>query len=186
MRNSNENASGRTTVTARRNRCAFTLVEIICVVVILAIAALIAIPAFSGASQMQVKAAADKLAADLEYAKSLAVTAQKNHKVVFDTNLESYSIWINSSGTTWTLIKDPVKKCDFKVTYPQDSRLSQVGIQSTTFVGSTVQFDYTGTPLDGSGNAITTGHNTVKLAAKGLTFTINVEPVTGYISITQP
>jgi prepilin-type N-terminal cleavage/methylation domain-containing protein len=166
-------------------RRAFTLIEIIVVVVILAIAALIAIPVFSGASEMQLRAAADKLAADIEYAKSMAVTTQKNYKVVFDTNLERYDIWVNNSGTTWTLIKDPVKKSDFRVTYPQESRLSSVGVSAVDFNGTAiVQFNYTGAPLDGSGNALTDpAHSSVTLEAKDQTTIVTVEPVTGFITV---
>jgi prepilin-type N-terminal cleavage/methylation domain-containing protein len=159
---------------------AFTLIEIIAVVVILAIAALIAIPAFSGASQMQVKAAADKLAADIEYAKSLAVTTQKVHRVTFNVGAKSYDI---RDMSTNTVVNDPVRKSAFTVTYPKDSRLSSVTLQSATFGGgSSVQFDSTGTPQD-SGGAALGAAGTVVLAAKGQTYTIKVEPVTGYVSI---
>ena len=181
---SHENAPLGSSVGTRRSRCAFTLIEILAVVVILAIAALIAIPVFTGASQIQVKAAADKLAADLEYAKSMAIANQRTHKVVFDAVQESYDIWAYDGLTsTWTLITDPVKKqADFRVTYPQESRLSKVRITAADFNGtSTVQFDYTGTPRDASGNALSTG--TVALESQGMTLTISVEPVTGYISI---
>ena len=190
MRNSNESASGRTTVTARRDRCAFTLVEIICVVVILAIAALIAIPAFSGASQMQVKSAADKLAADIEYAKSMAVTTQKNYEVIFDTTAEQYQIkYFDTATSTWKDVADPVKKTgSFSVTYPQESRLSSVGIKTASFNGSlTLQFDSAGIPYGGGNPPATalTATGTVILEAKGTTttFTVSVEPVTGYVSI---
>jgi prepilin-type N-terminal cleavage/methylation domain-containing protein len=170
-----------------RTRRAFTLIEIIVVVVILAIAALIAIPVFSGASEIQLKAAADKLGADIEYAKSMAVTTQKNHKVVFDTNLERYEIQVyNSLTSTWTLIKDPVRNADFRVTYSSPgSRLSSVGIKIVTFGDLTLQFDYTGTPREGAnypGTALT-AIGEVTLEAKGQECKVKVEPVTGYITI---
>ncbi len=157
------------------SRCAFTLIEIIVVVIILSIAALIAIPVFSGAAEMQLSAAADKLAADMEYAKSLAVTTQRNHKVVFDTDADSYDIWGFDSGTgTWSIVTDPVKKNDFRVVYSQEGRLSRVGISSATFSDNTVQFNYTGEPAEGG---------SVVLDASGSTMTVHVESGTGYISI---
>jgi prepilin-type N-terminal cleavage/methylation domain-containing protein len=157
------------------SRCAFTLIEIIVVVIIISIAALIAIPVFSGASEMQLSAAADKLAADMEYAKSLAVTTQRNHKVVFDTNADSYDIWGFDSGTsTWKIVTDPVKKSDFVVVYSQEGRLSRVGITATTFTGNTVEFNYTGAPVQGG---------TITLSAGGNPIIVSVESATGYISI---
>ena len=69
----------------------FTLIEIIIVVVILGIAAAMAVPMFSGAADMQLRSAANRIAADLDYAKGLAVTHQQPFTVVFSTAGESYS-----------------------------------------------------------------------------------------------
>lgn len=163
-----------------RYGAAFTLIEIMVIVVILSIAALIAIPVFSGAGEMQLRAAADKLAADMEYAKSLAVTTQRNHKVIFNTNTESYEIRDASNN----LVTDPVKKGSFIVTYPSEGRLNKVGVRQVDFNGTaTVQFNYTGAPLDANGNALTSAHSTVVIEAGNHQITIKVEPVTGYISI---
>jgi prepilin-type N-terminal cleavage/methylation domain-containing protein len=162
---------------------AFTLVEVILVIVILAIGALVAMPAFSGASEMQLKAAADKLGADIEYAKSMAVTTQKNHRVSFDTTNGYYEIQV-LNGVTWAAINDPIKKgSTFRVTYSQLSRLSHVTINSAAFNGTAVvQFDYTGTPLDGSGVSLPAA-GVVTLGAGTQTTTVTVEPVTGFISV---
>ena len=87
----------------------FTLVEIIVVVVILGIAALIAVPMFSGAADMQVRSAANRVAADLDYAKGLAVTHQKNYSVVFYPASESYDI---RETVADTIVKNPVRPDD--------------------------------------------------------------------------
>lgn len=172
--------SSNSALKAARPAGGFTLIEIIAVVVILAIAAMIAIPAFSGASEMQLKSAADKLAADIEYAKSLAVTTQKVHRVTFNVNAKSYDI---RDMSTNTIVTDPVRKAPFTVAYPTDARLSSVTLQSATFGGgASIQFDATGTPQNSGGTALS-ANGTVVLAAKGQTFTIVVAPVTGYVSI---
>ena len=64
------------------SRRAFTLIELIVVIVIMAIAAVLAVPMMSSAADMQLQAAANMLAADIEYAKNLAVSRQKNHAVI--------------------------------------------------------------------------------------------------------
>ncbi len=63
---------------AGRLRCGFTIIEILIVVVILAIAAMTAIPMMSSAGSVQVRSVANMIAADLEYAKSLAITKGQN------------------------------------------------------------------------------------------------------------
>ncbi|MBN2269206.1 MAG: prepilin-type N-terminal cleavage/methylation domain-containing protein, partial [Sedimentisphaerales bacterium] len=76
----------------RRPGRGFTIIEILIVVVILAIAAMTAIPMISSAGSVQVRSAANMIAADLEYAKSLAITKGQNFTVAFDASGDSYRI----------------------------------------------------------------------------------------------
>ena len=157
----------------------FTLVEIIIVVMIIAIAAAIVGPMMSSAGSVQVRAAANMIAADLEYAKSMAITMQQNHRVVFDAANETYQIQ-DSSGT---VIDHPVEVgSDYSVDFGNDGRLDRVDIVSADFDGNEeVEFDYLGRPYDSGGNSLNSG--VIRLAADGVTMTVNVGPVTGYISI---
>jgi len=76
----------------RRSVRGFTVIELLIVVVILAIAALTAIPMMSSASSMQIRSATNLIMADLEYAKSMAITRGQNYSVVFDPSADSYQI----------------------------------------------------------------------------------------------
>jgi prepilin-type N-terminal cleavage/methylation domain-containing protein len=67
----------------KRGQNGFTLVEIIIVVVILSIAALIAVPMVSSAADIQVRSAANQLAAHLDYAKSMAITHQQAYEILW-------------------------------------------------------------------------------------------------------
>jgi len=150
----------------------FTMVEIVIVVVIIAIAALAAVPMMSSAASFQIRSAANMVAADLEYAKSMAISRGQNYSVEFDKNTERY--WIeNQAGN---MILHPVKKgFNYEIDFQNDGRLSKVDITNATFdTAQTVTFDCLGSPLDGG---------TVILQADGTTKTITVEPVTGFISI---
>jgi prepilin-type N-terminal cleavage/methylation domain-containing protein len=151
----------------------FTMVEIMIVVVIIAIAAMMAIPMMSSGGSMQIRSAANMIAADLEYAKSMAISRQKTYAVVFDESTESYHIE-DANG----IIEHPVKKgFSYEVNFSSDSRLSKVDIAAVDFDGtSLIEFDYLGSPNNGGA---------VSLQAGGTTITINVEPVTGFISITD-
>jgi prepilin-type N-terminal cleavage/methylation domain-containing protein len=158
---------------------AFTLVEVIMVVIIVGIIAAIAVPMYSSAASVQLSSAATMIASDLEYAKSMAISTGKTYQVVFDTAAEGYSIK-NAAGT---VISNPVHiGVNYTVNFASDSRLSKVNIVSTTFgAAGTIKFDYLGTPLDSTGAALSS--YSVVLSAEGCTMTVVVEPVTGYISI---
>ena len=152
----------------------FTLIEIIIVVVILSIAAMAAIPLMSSASDIQIRSASNLIAADLEYAKSMAISRGQNYSVVFDTAANSYQIE-DQSGT---VIQHPVKKgFDYVMNFSNDSRLGKVDIASTNLSSNEVTFDCLGSPV-GLSNA-----GTITISASGITATITVEPVTGYVSI---
>ena len=150
----------------------FTVVEIVIVLMIISIAALAAVPMMSSASSVQIRSASSMIAADLEYAKSMAISRGQHYSVVFDQNADSY--WIEDQGGT--VIEHPVKKgFDYLVDFQSDTRLSRVDITGANFGGNPdVEFDSLGSPDSGGA---------VLLQAGGTTVTITVEPITGYISI---
>jgi general secretion pathway protein H len=169
---------------ARRARRGFTLIELMIVMVILAIAAAMVVPMASSAGSMQVRAAGNMVAADLEYAKSMAISRGQKYSVVFDTTNETYKV-TDQNGNT---ISHPVKQ-GFLYTVnfrnDNDSRLNQVDIATVSFDGSSaVSFDYLGSPYSGTGGSVAPlNSGVITLQAGGVTKTVNVEPVTGYISV---
>ncbi len=149
----------------------FTVIEILIVMVIITNAALTVVPMMSSASSVQIRSAASMIAADLEYAKSMAITRGQNYSVVFDQNADSYQLEQDNN-----VIQHPVKKgFDYIVDFQSDTRLNRVDITGANFSGNPdVEFDSMGSPDSGG---------TVSLQAGGTTVTITVEPITGYISI---
>ncbi len=157
----------------QRSGRGFTVIEILIVVVILAIAAMTAIPMMSSAGSVQVGSVSNMIAADLEYAKSLAITKGQDFTVVFDTGGDSYRIE-DQSGST---IAHPVKKGFDYVIDLQDEGLDKADIAGADFAGTPeVTFDYLGSPDNGG---------TVSVQGGGRTVTISVEAVTGYITVTD-
>ena len=152
----------------------FTLIEIIIVVVILSIAAMAAIPMMSSASSVQIRSAVNLIAADLEYAKSMAISRGQNYSVVFNKDNESYAIYKDGESSP---IQHPVKKgFPYVMNFSNDKRLGRVNITNVDFDGnSSVEFDCLGSPV-GLNNK-----GTITLDVDGTTATITVEPVTGYI-----
>ena len=161
-----------------RSRAGFTLIELLIVIVILAISAAIAVPMMSSAASSQMRAAGGIVAADLEYARSMAISRGQKHKVVFDPANETYRIVLTSTGA---VIKHPVtqKENGYIVNFTTDGRLDQVKIDSAAFGASNsniVEFDSLGSPDNGG---------TVVLKAGDFTRTVTVEPVTGFISVSE-
>lgn len=162
----------------RRDFCGFTVIEIIIVVVIIALAAMMAVPMLSSAASVQVRSAASVIAADLEYAKNMAITQQQRYAVVFDKSIERY--WIEDQNGD--VIAHPVKKGFDYIMDFRNSRLDKVDITEADFDSTaTVKFNYLGSPLNGSDGDLNSGSVTVQ--AGGQSMTVNVAAVTGYITI---
>ena len=157
----------------------FTLVELLIVIAIISIAALTAIPMMSSAASMQIRSAANMLTADLEYAKSMAISRAQNFSVVFDASADSYRI----EDQYGNVLPHPVKKgFNYVIDFQNDGRLKKVDIVSVDFDStSEVKFDYLGSPYNGSSTPLNNG--VINLQAGSTTSTITVEPVTGYVSI---
>lgn len=170
----------------QRGRAAagFTLVELIVVIVILGIAAAIVVPMASSASGMQLRAAANMVAADLEYAKSLAIGTGQKHGWKF-TDSKSYEIVIVNPDNTTSVVRHPVKESfDYIVNFAGDGRLDQVSITSVDFDGGNiVGFDYLGTPSNSSSGLVSEG--VITLTAGGVSKTVRVQPVTGFVTISD-
>jgi prepilin-type N-terminal cleavage/methylation domain-containing protein len=159
----------------------FTLIELIIVIVIISIAALTAVPMMSSAASVQIRSAANMLTADLEYAKSMAISRGQKYSVVFDKNTESYRI----EDQDGNVIPHPVKKgFDYAINFQNDGRLNKVDIVDADFDGtSEVQFDYLGSPYNGNSPPAPLNSGVITLQAGGTTATVSVEAVTGFISI---
>jgi hypothetical protein len=148
---------------------------------IMAILAAIAVPLYTSAASVQLKTAANMIASDLEYAKSMAMSTGRNYSVVFDASAEEYRIR-DANGD----VNHPVHiGAKYVVSFANDSRLNKVDIVSANFDSKNgVRFDYLGAPYAWDGSSASSLNNgSVQLRAEGNPMTVRVEPVTGYISI---
>jgi len=160
-----------------------TLIELVIVLVILAIAAALAIPMISSASGVQVRSAANLLASDLEYAKNMSISSGQNYSLVF-VDGQSYKV-CDQSGST---VSHPVSGKSYVVDYSVDGRLEKVTISNVDIQpGSSQQitFDYLGSPYSGSGTSSPLNSAQITLSAGGTVITVLIEAVTGFISITK-
>ena len=107
-------------------RHGFTMIELMVVVAIIAIAAAIVVPMASSAGSMQLRAAVTMVAADLEYAKSMSISRGQRYSVVFnpyDRELPDRQRRVYAVETT---IAHPIKgpQSRYVVDFRNDSRLT--------------------------------------------------------------
>jgi len=165
----------------RSTRAAFTLVEILIVVLILAIAAAIVVPNIGSANDSQATSAAAVLRSDLEVARSLAMTTQQPYSVVFSPDRLSYKVVANYAGVAYAAavaVDHPViKGKKYEVRLNALNGAPGVSVTSVAFGGQTfVTFQSLGDPVAGG---------SVVLRAGNCVVTVSVEGLTGIVSVTR-
>jgi len=159
----------------KKSRCSpggFTLLELIVVMMILAIAAAVIVPQAVGTSGLKAQSAARVIMADLEYAQSQAIVTQQTVEVDFSVTGNSYAV-TNTSGP----LIHPITKKQYIVDFDSQQGFQGVRIDSADFGGgSKVGFDSLGAPdADGS----------VTVSAGAHAYRIKVAPVTGRVSVEE-
>jgi len=158
---------------ANKNVKAFTLVEVLVVVVIMAIVGAMLVPLMAGAGEMEALSAARSIATDIQYAQSVAITMQSPVTVCFYPAADRYTL-SNASG----LLKHPITNKDYQVNFRTQSGFEQVDLASANFGGSaSVVFDELGSP--GAGGSVT-------VLGGSQTYRIDVTSVTGTVSVVAP
>jgi len=163
----------------------FTLIEILCVVVILAIAAVLVIPQISSRGDLKAAAAARTVMADIAYAQNRAIAKQATQYVKFDVASHTYSV---QEGTTPATGTNPITLKPYTQTFGSTA-LDDVTLTSASFDSKdTIAFDEIGAPYSydsvAGTAALATGQ--IKIASDGYTMTLTVQPYTGEITISTP
>lgn len=131
-------------------RKGFTLIELVVVLTILGILSVLVIN--RGVSDYQPPLAARKLAADIEYARILAMTSGTRCGVQFHPMPNYYIVFIGSPATPAT---DPINQGSYTVQYGSGV-YSEVTLSNVNFNGTTtLYFDSRGRPLDESQHPLT-------------------------------
>src|SRR5438270_1697999 len=133
----------------RPRRQGFTLIEILCVVVIIGIASAVILPQLSTRDDLRASSAARTLMADLLYAQSRSIALQKYHYVSFNTATSTYQVMDSPTN----VITHPVELGPYVVTFGTGN-LNKVKLSSASFDGqTTITFDSLGIPYSyNSGN----------------------------------
>jgi prepilin-type N-terminal cleavage/methylation domain-containing protein len=178
-----------------RSRQAFTLVEILVVVIILGIAAAVIVPEMGTRGDLKAAAAARMIMADLIYAQNRAIATQTRHYVKFDASSNPQTYRLLTSVTPLVDVQHPISKAsNYLVTFGSSSGatpgLSDISLGTVSFEGrTTLAFDELGVPYyyDPGTNTTTalatTGGSTIQVKCGTFTLTVTVEPYTGEIKV---
>jgi prepilin-type N-terminal cleavage/methylation domain-containing protein len=159
----------------------FSLIELIIVILILAIAAAVVVPQIGSAAESQVTGAARLVASDLEAARSLAVTTQQPHSLVFNPARTAYKVAQNYTGGEYVstpAIAHPVRAGQvYEVDLARQNGMGRVTVTAVNFGGATyVTFNSRGEPSSAG---------QVTLQAAPFEMAVSVEALTGNIEVAQ-
>src|SRR3954465_14390638 len=136
-------------MTCTRRFRAFTLVEILCVLVILGIAAAMIVPQMGSRDDLRAAAAARMVMADLIYAQNRAIATQQKHFVTFDNTSASKGYLLQratqvSPTLTLVSVEHPItKESTYQVLFGvKNTAMEHVTLGTVSIEGfKTVVFD---------------------------------------------
>lgn len=167
---------------------AFTLVELVVVIVILGIMAAVVAPSVTQSAQSRQRSAAQMLARDVRYAQARAVATGRRAWVTINPATETVTFAEDVSGMPVAII-DQATGAQMTTVLGATATIDGVAgtaIGNVTGSGSavTIGFDWQGRPLDSLGALLTT-NQTISVTASGLsTVTVTVVAETGAVTIT--
>jgi prepilin-type N-terminal cleavage/methylation domain-containing protein len=165
---------------------AFTMIEVLVVVLILGIASAIIVPQIASQNDLDVPAAARSVMADLLYAQNRAVATQSTQYVSFNVAGQQYGLY--SSMSPQQILTNPVNLNNYVMTFGRpgiNNISSNVTLASVGFNGqSTIAFDELGEPYSYNAGTLTplSGSGTIVLTNGNNSLTISVAQDTGDIS----
>jgi prepilin-type N-terminal cleavage/methylation domain-containing protein len=164
-------------------RPGFTLIEIICVVVIFAIAAAIVFAGISSQGDLQAESAARSVMADLLYAQNEAISTQQYVYVYFNTAGSHYYVY-----SPWgTALTNPVSQTAYSTSWSgQNWSVTSVNLDGAAKQPA-MYFNALGQPYScdsaGDPGTLFTTSGTIVIGSGGRTVTITIQPSTGDITV---
>ena len=171
-----------------RGRSAFTLVEILTVLMILGIVAALLVPQAGGQSDFDAAAAARAVMSDLLYAQNRAISTQQMTYVSFNLSQQQYGLY--SSMSPQVVLTHPVNQNNYVRTFSSSglNNIASASLTSANFGGqTTIAFDEMGATYSYNSVSNTTtsmtSAGTIVVSSGNYSLTISVDPDTGDMGV---
>jgi prepilin-type N-terminal cleavage/methylation domain-containing protein len=164
----------------RQYRRGFSLIEVIMVVLVLAIAAAIVVPAAGQSAAANLRVAGQLLAADLTYARSAAIAHGTDPRmVVFTPDKNQYHVAAQSAPDQ--PVDAPHTSQPYTVQFGKGRarQMEQVNLDSTNLQNDQLKFDLYG----GTERTADDGDAQITLTCAGRTMTVTVDHATGEVTL---
>lgn len=171
----------------------FTLVEMVIVTAVLAIASLVLIPALTPSQPYKLDLVANQIAESIRYAQGEALRTQTPYGVEIDTTANRFRVFRDTSGLTPPTpvfdVYHPITKQFYDLNLEGSSATSGIQIVAAPiWLGACTQpgrlgFDAHGTPRCGDPWNIGLQTSTLTLTYQGHTRTIAIDGVVGRVTV---
>lgn len=166
---------------ALRRARAYTLVEVLITVTIMAIAAAVVVPQMIQSGTLSVQAAGRMLIADILIAQNEAIAQQANRRVVFDSANNRYHLALADGsvlGKAW--INGDTAAGNYIVDFSSDQRFDGVKLANVDFAGGNVlEFDALGAPSNGGSVDVEFQQHQYRITVTPITGRVTIAPVEG-------
>ncbi len=167
----------------------FTVIELALVLLLMVLFSMAVLPRITDTLQtMRLRTAAEKLAADVRYARELALSYHDVYGIEFNMATNSYQVF-SWNGATKTVVADPFRGgSNLIVDFDDIAEYNGVTISAVNSCAglgcltSEVRVDAFGIPYDGNDNAFTAPAS-VTLSLAGANRIVRIQPETAYTEI---
>ena len=163
----------------RRERRAYTLIEVLVVVTVLGVAAALVVPSISSASVLRVQGAIRTLVSDIAIAQSDAIAYQKPRAILFiqDDQGPRYIV-CEVNGSTIDLTVDTIREQRLAGEQFGFAQFENINIPSSLLV-----IDELGGPVMGPGDPAPAPASSIDIVDPTQRFRVNIEAYTGKVSV---
>lgn len=171
---------------ARRRARAYTLVEVLVVVVILGILGTMVVPTVSPAAELRAQSAVRTLVSDITFAQSDAMAFQRARAVYFDVENNSYSI-LEVNGDELDpdggVLYDPSRPSGTMMMSFSEARFGGATLESADFDEQAfIVFDEMGAPVNAPGSNTPSAGGMAIISSPTASYWVAIDGFTGYVT----
>lgn len=161
-------------------RRAYTLVEMLIVIVILGIAAALVVPQMGSTDVLKAEGAVRMIVADISIVQSDAIAMQRRRAIVFNPASPSNYFITAVSGNTINIDIDTLDTRELPL-----ATFGNAVITGTNMANNTLVFDELGSPVTGPQSDTPAGIQTIDIQARNERYRISIEAYTGRVTVTR-